>query len=149
MTHLLIPYGDMGFKQCKADPDLWLQDCSTCYEYVCVYVDDLMMIGMDPGAFFTVLTDSYNFRLKGVGPTTYHLGSDFIRHPDGTLAWGTKSCIQKMISNYEIMLGEKPKESDIPMQSQDHPKLDLTDLLDNHGIKHYQSLIGAFQWLVT
>jgi hypothetical protein len=39
---------DMGYESCKADPDVWLKDCETHYEYVCVYVDDIMMFGKDP-----------------------------------------------------------------------------------------------------
>jgi hypothetical protein len=35
------------------------------------------------------------------------------------------------------------------MAEQDHPELDLTDELDETGIKKYQSLIGALQWLIT
>jgi hypothetical protein len=31
----------------------------------------------------------------------------------------------------------------------DHPELDTTKELETDGIKQYQSLIGALQWLVT
>jgi hypothetical protein len=54
-----------------------------------------------------------------------------------------------MIQNYETMFNEKPKEYASPMEEKDHPELDLTDELDHDGIKRYQSLIGALQWLVT
>jgi hypothetical protein len=30
----------------------------------------------------------------------------------------------------------------------DHPELDTSDLLDMEGIKIYQSLIGALQWVI-
>ena len=32
---------DMGFKPTLSDPDLWYQDAGECYEYICIYVDDL------------------------------------------------------------------------------------------------------------
>jgi hypothetical protein len=35
------------------------------------------------------------------------------------------------------------------MIAKDHPELDTTPELDENGIKQYQSLIGALQWLVT
>jgi hypothetical protein len=35
------------------------------------------------------------------------------------------------------------------MIEKDHPEIDTSDLLDDLGLKHYQSLIGALQWLVT
>ena len=36
---------DMGFSPCKADPCVWLRkaECSTKYEYVAIYVDDLSL----------------------------------------------------------------------------------------------------------
>ena len=140
---------DMGFFPCKADPDVWLRDCGTHYEYVCVYVDDIMMFGKDPQAFFDDLTHIYHYQLKGVGPPVYHLGGDFFRDPDGIFAWGTSSYVKKMLQNYEIMFKEKPREYHSPMEEKDHPELDLTEELDADGIKRYQSLIGALQWLVT
>ena len=35
------------------------------------------------------------------------------------------------------------------MESNDHPELDGSDLLDMDGIKLYQSLIGSFQWVIS
>ena len=84
---------DMGFKQCRNDPDLWIRDAGGYYEYVCVYVDDLMNISLNPKAFFETLVTKYGYKLKGVGEPKYYLGGDFFRDPDGTLAWGAKSYI--------------------------------------------------------
>jgi hypothetical protein len=70
---------------------------------------------------------------------------DFYRDPDGTLAWGACSYIKKMLTNYEIMFGCKPKEYSSPMAEKDHPELDYSEEPDKEGIKQYQSLIGALQ----
>jgi hypothetical protein len=64
---------DMGYFQCKADPDLWIIDCDTHYEYVLVYVDDLMCIGRNPQAFYDALINTYHFKLKGVGHPSWRL----------------------------------------------------------------------------
>jgi hypothetical protein len=138
----------MGYLQCKADPDLWIKDCDTHYEYVLVYVDDLMCIVSHPEHFFQAFIKTYNFKLKGVGTPSYHLGECFC-DPDGTLAWGAASYVKKMVMNYEIMFGKKPTKYSLPMIHKDHPELDLSPLLDENGIKQYQSLISALQWLVT
>ena len=140
---------DMGYTPCKADPDVWIKDCDTHYEYVCVYVDDLMVMGKDPDKFFKILTDVYGYKLKGVGDPAYHLGGNFFRDQDGTLAWGAKSYVEKMIGNYQVMFGEKPKEYSCPLDKNDHPELDVTELLSGDGIVKYQSLIGALQWAIT
>jgi hypothetical protein len=140
---------DMGFKPCKADPDVWMRDLGTHFEYVCVYVDDIMHMSKDPRAFFHDLEHKYGYHLKGVGKPTYHLGGDFFRDADGTLAWGAMSYVKKMITHYEIMFDGKPKEYSSPMAEGDHPELDNLDELDEDGTKRYQSLIGAFQWAMT
>jgi hypothetical protein len=140
---------DMGYTPCKADPDVWLKDCGTHYEYVCVYVDDLMVMGKTPDDFFGTLTDTYGYKLKGVGDPAYHLGGNFFRDEDGTLAWGARSYVEKMLVNYEIMFGCKPKEWGSPVEKGDHPELDVSELLEADGIRQYQSLIGALQWAIT
>jgi hypothetical protein len=140
---------DMNFNQCKADPDVWFKSMKTHYEYVCVYVDDIMFVGKDPQSFFDTLTTKFNYKLKGVGKPVYHLGGDFSRDDDGTLAWGAASYVNKMLTNYKLMFGCEPKPCGTPLVEKDHPELDTSPELDHVGIKQYQSLIGALQWLVT
>jgi hypothetical protein len=95
------------------------------------------------------LKEKYNYKLAGVRPPSYHLGGNFYRDKDGTLAWGEQSYIKKMLSNYILLLGEPPKEYSSPMEDKDYPKIDLTPELDPDGIRVYQSLIFAVQWAVT
>jgi hypothetical protein len=77
---------NMGYTPGKADPDVWINDCGTHYEYVCVYVDNLVVMGIDPDQFFKTLTETYGYKLKGVGNPACHLGGNFFRDKDGTLA---------------------------------------------------------------
>jgi hypothetical protein len=62
---------------------------------------------------------------------------------------GAQSYVEKMLINYETMFGYKPKEYSTPMAEKDHPEIDNSEQLDNLGIKQYQYLIDALQWLVT
>ena len=58
----------LGFFPCRADPDVWMKDCGTHYEYVCCYVDDLLVCMKDPQGFFDTLQSApFNYKLKGVG----------------------------------------------------------------------------------
>jgi hypothetical protein len=41
----------MGFFQCKNEQDLWMRDAGDHYEYVCVYVDNLLAIMKQPEVF--------------------------------------------------------------------------------------------------
>jgi hypothetical protein len=98
---------------------------------------------------FDALKNIYNYNLAGVGEPSYHLGGNFFRDSDGTLAWGAQSYVKKMLLTYEKLFGQNPKEFSSPMEEGDHPELDLTPELDAANIKLYQSLIGALQWAVT
>ena len=69
-----------------------------------------MAIMKNPQAFFDTLTEKYKYILKGFGPPEFHLGGDFGCDPDGTLYWGAKSYISKMMGNYERLFGGQPKK---------------------------------------
>jgi hypothetical protein len=66
----------MDFSPSKADPDVWMHNCITHYEYVIVYVDDIIFIGKEPQQLFDSLINEPGFKLKGGTPTN-HLGGDF------------------------------------------------------------------------
>jgi len=140
---------DEGFSPSLADPDLWYRDAGTCYEYICVYVDDLMAILKDPAAFCEILQVKYKFKLKGVGCPEYHLGGDFGRDPDGTLYWGAKTYVKKLLSNYERIFQGPPATFKSPMDPHDHPELDQSPFLPEDQVRIYQSLVGALQWAIT
>ena len=77
----------LGFKPTYADPDVWIRDAGTCYEYVVVYVDDILTALKDPKSFYSALqSDPWNYKLKNVEEPRYHLGGDFFRDSDGTLS---------------------------------------------------------------
>jgi Reverse transcriptase (RNA-dependent DNA polymerase) len=86
----------LGFILCKADPDVWMHDCITHYEYVLVNVDDILFIGKELQQFFYSIINEHGFKLKGVGTPKYHLRGDFYRNADGTLAWGAHSYASKI-----------------------------------------------------
>ena len=67
-----------------------------------------MCTGKNPQQFFDAMIHQYNFKLKGVGTPSYHVGGEFFRDADGTLAWGATSYVKKMIMNYEVIFGKKP-----------------------------------------
>jgi Reverse transcriptase (RNA-dependent DNA polymerase) len=140
---------DMDFRPCKADPDVWMRPTEDCYEYIAVYVDDLAIIAKSPESITKILTDKYKYLLKGVGPIDYHLGGNFTRESDGTLAYGPKKYIDKLISGYQKMFGTLPVERVMPLEKGDHPEVDTSPELEPEDIKRYQSMIGALQWAVS
>ena len=139
----------MKFKQCYADPEVWMRDAGDHYEYIGVYVDDLVIASRDPQAILDSLMEVYKFLLKGSGPLTFHLGCDFINDPDRTLCQSPRKYISRMTDNYIQMFGHEPRHYKSPLDKGDHPELDDSEFLDAEGIKQYQSLIGSFQWAVS
>jgi hypothetical protein len=115
-----------------------------------VYVDDLAIGMKDPEVFLSVLTTKYKFKLKGLGPISFHLGCDFNRDQDSTLCMSPQQYIDRMATEYERMFGTKPHTRvTSPLEKNDHPETDDLELLDEVGIQRYQSLIGSLQWAVS
>ena len=55
-----------------------------------------------------------------------------------------------MVDNYEQIFGCKPPNNVYsPLEKNDHPELDDSELLDATGIQRYQSMIGSLQWAVS
>lgn len=140
---------ELGFKPCRAEPDIWLRENDGVYEYIAVYVDDLALAMRNPEEFIRLLTDDYKFKLKGTGPISFHLGMDFYREDDGTLCIAPRKYIEKIIDNYKRLYGTPPKHAQAPLEKGDHPELDTSELLDQEGITQYQSLIGSLQWVIS
>ena len=127
-----------------------MREKNKVYEYIAVYVDDLLIAACDPGEITTQLIENHKFKLKGVGPLTYHLGCNYYRDAlDGTLSYRPKKYIDKLVDQYKAMYGISPKEYKSPLEKGDHPEIDLSEELDNEGIKKYQTMIGCLQWAVS
>ncbi len=141
---------EMGYFPSKSEPDIWMREVDGVYEYIACYVDDLAIASKNPEAIIKVLQDKYNFKLKGTGTITYHLGIDFFRDDTGTLCMAPKKYVEKLIETYVRHFGSKPSTKvTSPIESGDHPELDTTELLDQDDVTLYQSLIGALQWVVS
>ena len=69
----------MGFEPSKADPDIWvrLSKDESVYEYIAVYVDDLVITMKYPAELCKTLKEKVKFKLKGDGPMEFHLGCSY------------------------------------------------------------------------
>ena len=149
----LLSLRQIGFFQCRNEPDIWLRNCNDHYEYICVWVDDLAICSHNAQAIIDVLADNngpHKYKFKGVGDITYHLGGNFFRDPDGTLVYSAETYIKKIIEQFDrTFSGEDLKTCNCPLRPDDHPELDLTIELGSQGQQQYQSLIGQFQWAIS
>ena len=138
----------MGFRSVCYDRDIWMQMCEdgTGYDYICTHVDDFKIVARDPNHWLTQISGA--FLLKSTGPPSYYLGNDYMWSPSKN-AWvlGCSTYIKECIRRLEEddMIKGKLWEHKHPLPAKVHPEMDESPLLDNHGLKLYQTLIGMAQ----
>ena len=62
-----------AFTPCKADSDAWMQGNGDTYEYVVVYVDNVLCTMKDSRSFFDHLIHVHKYKLKGDENLSFHL----------------------------------------------------------------------------
>jgi hypothetical protein len=124
----------MGFTPSKAEADIWMRENDGLYEYIAVYVDDLLIAARDPNSIVQALQEKHQFKLKGVGSHTYHLGCNYFHDMDSTLCYGPRKYTDKIMAQYENMFDCKPREYTSPLEKGNHPEVDCSDELDSDGI---------------
>ena len=139
---------EMGFFPSRAEPDIWMRDKGDHYEYIAVYVDDLLIVSKKAQSIIDYLEKEAKFKLKGTGSISFHLGCDFFRDDDGVLCYAPRKYIEKVLNNYQRIYGSQPRQVSSPLVKGDHPELDTSELLDADNQKIYQSLIGSLQWAI-
>ena len=139
-----------GFVLSKAETDIWMRDKGDHYEYIAVYVDDLIIASKTPKEITDMLMKTHFFKLKGTGEVSFHLGCDYYRDEDGTLCVAPKAYVERMMDTYEQLFGRPPKRNvTSPLEKGDHPENDRSEELDIDDVKKYQSMIGAMQWAIS
>ena len=62
-----------------------MHETNGLYEYIGVYVDNLIVTSKNPKGIIDVLHDKYSFKIKGTGPISFHLRCKFFRDEDGVV----------------------------------------------------------------
>jgi Reverse transcriptase (RNA-dependent DNA polymerase) len=120
----------LGFTSTKAKEGIWIKDMSNHYDYIAVYVDDLMIASRNPKWIIERLK-AVPFSLKGTEPVMYHLGCNYFQDEHDTLCVGPKKYIEKMVGEYGRLFGRKPSlKVRSPLEHNDHPELDTSSILD-------------------
>jgi hypothetical protein len=158
---------DMNFKSCPADPDVWMRpatkaDGKKYYEYVLIYVDDILAISAAPKAIMETLSAAY--RLKENPDETFYerptryLGADIGNHYFDDDAkkprWSMSSdtYVKQAIKTAEAQLDEqglrlKTKVS-TTLPSGYRPEMDISEELNAKGANRFQEMIGILRWSV-
>ena len=160
--HVRQAMTSMGFTACKADPDVWMRpgtkaDGTTYWQYVLLYVDDILAIMEEPEKFIKdELGNKFTIKPKSIGPPSQYLGNKVseVTLDNGTRCWSFSSSqyIQNAIENVETYLktrGAKlPTRTKSPWSTNYRPEIDTSPELDPTEAAYYQSLIGVLRWIV-
>ena len=152
----------MNFTTCSADPDVWMRagtkaDGTTYWQYVLLYVDDILAIMEEPERFIRdELGSRFTIKPKSIGPPTQYLGNKTteVTLENGKKCWSFSSSqyVQNAVSNVETFLKERdtklPSKTKSPWSSNYRPEIDTTPELDPTEAAYYQSLIGILRWIV-
>ena len=138
---------DMGFSPCKADPCIWLRKakCSTKYEYVVIYVDDLLIGCTCTSEFIHTLKRKHS--LKIMGGTIFDVITTWTQMAPLLHCLRSTSPRSKTPSIRCSLV--KPFQSEISLDKNDHPELDNSELANDDLITKFMCMIGQLQWAVT
>ena len=154
-----------------------MRDKGDYYEYIAVYVDDLLVFSKDAMAIIETIRNEYD--LKGVGSPEYYLGGDvdmmtnnpstkdidgimevghdekdkhlnvqWLRHNVKT-AFSARTYIKNTIQRLERMMDRTFSQWNSPMAESLHPEVDDSPFLDEGGHHKFRSMIGCANWLIT
>ena len=157
-SFLALTLDDMNFKPSQVDPDVWMRpatkpDGEEYYEYVLVYVDDILAISHDAKSVMDNIQVNFKIKNGKVEPPEMYLGAKLKRRQLGNYECWTMSSydyVQAAIKNVQEKLSKAnrklPKRAPTPMTSDYRPELDATEELDAEETQYYQELIGILRW---
>ena len=162
-SHLSQTLQDLGFTSSLADPDVWYKEATKpdgfrYYEYVLIYVDDILVLSHQPKLFMNALGALYHLKEGSVGAPEHYLRATVKQWQfpnDATkVRWGlcSEQYVTKAIRTVEAELQSKkqklPSKTSTPLSSGYHPELDVSPLLNDEETNYYQNLIGILHWAV-
>ena len=78
------------------------------------------------------------------------MGADHYQDPDGTMVSQPKKYIEKLKETYvRLFYTEPSKGLKTPLEKNDHPELDTSDILEGQQVNHYLTMVGQLQLIIT
>ena len=159
--HVRSAMEEMGFQSCKADPDVWIRsaikaDGTDYYQYVLLYVDDILAIMESPEKFIRAeLGAKFVVKPNSIGPPKQYLGNkvSHVTLENGKTAWSFSSSqyVQNAVQNVSDYLAKEnkslPTRVRSPWTSNYRPETDVSSELLPKPATYYQSLIGVLRWI--
>ena len=157
--HLSASIKNMGFTSSRGDPDLYFRaackpDGTEYYEYLLVYVDDILCISHATDPIMKAFANIYRLKADSIGPPERYLGADIGKQvaESGVEAWAM-SCDSYIRNSLKVVQGYMDsadvhfKRASCPFHHANyHPELDASPLLEPEMISRYQQMIGILRW---
>jgi len=150
---------EMGFQSSLADPDVWLRaatkgDGEQYYEYVLMYVDDILAISCDARSILEEVQKTFKLKNDSIDPPEFYLGAKLQRKPiNGIMCWTVTSqdYVKAAVKNVEEAIRDTRRRLptaniDTPMNNTYTPELDITEELSSDDMTFFQELIGVLRW---
>ena len=154
---------NMGFRSTKADANVWMRPCVRnvdgeeveYYEYLLVYVDDLLLVTHKPKDTFEKIMEFYDLKGDSYDKPDRYLGANIgeFEFDDGTKTtyMGSFDYVRNSVEIAKGLAekhGYKMKKVDRPIPQNYKPELDTTGECDPKHASVYQQLIGMLRWAV-
>ena len=158
-SYMAAKLTELGFQSTLADPDVWLRaaskgDGEQYYEYVLMYVDDILAISCEPRAILEDVQKTFKLKNDKIEPPEFYLGAKLQEKPINSLkCWTVTSqdYVKAAVRNVEEAIKSKGRRLpttniETPMNNNYTPELDVTVELDDEDVTFYQELIGVLRW---
>ena len=105
----------------------------TKYEYIAIYVDDLLVASEKSQQIIIDLKEKFKLKIKGDGPLEYHLGCYYKLDKDNTLVAQPIKYINKILESYKKMFpGENLHNIKAPLEK----KITLNSTTQSYVMKN-------------
>ena len=151
---------DIGFKSSIADPDVWMRaavkpDGEEYYEYILVYVDDILAISHEPKRPMHDIQKAFKFKKDEIKAPDTYLGAKLEEKSiNGRKVWTmtSRDYVKHAVKNVEDSLKKRgmklQSKASTPMGSGYKPELDASEELDADDVTFFQELIGILRWAI-
>jgi hypothetical protein len=118
-SYMAEKLADLGFQSTIDDPDVWLRaaskgDGEQYYEYVLMYVDDILAISCDPNAILEDVQKTFKLKNDKIEPPEFYLGAKLQEKPiNGLNCWTITSqdYVKAAVKNVEEAIKRRDGDS--------------------------------------
>ena len=154
-----VLHRELKFNNCLADHDLWFYpdinptDNAKYYSYICIYVDDIMIVSHCPQKYMDMIKSHFLVKPDSIKTPDLYLGMSCKRTSDGIWLLSPNKYTRDFLKIAEKIvndLGMKiPLKGNHPFSNvQYKPELDSSDFCNADQIQAYQQIVGMLRWMI-